>query len=140
MGIFYLKSVHYFDAALKKLVGSLDSNTLIIIASDHSQDLASLTQNPYAVYLALNTDTTANINRIVGQANLFPVTLELAGVNDTIYNGVAKTALSPEINFAIDGFGKKYGDISAEKIDSLLLEFKISDLIIRGNYFKFLSE
>ncbi|MCH5238599.1 MAG: hypothetical protein J1F38_00075 [Muribaculaceae bacterium] len=96
----------------------------------------TLSENPFGAYIALHSDISGYYDRMVGQVNLFPVTLTLTGADNSFYNGLAKSALNSEIDGAVDGFGKVYGDLSSQRVDSLLKEFEISDLIIRGNYFK----
>lgn len=132
----YLTMVNYFDSSLKELLKQLDDETLVILASDHSQNLVKLSDNPLAAYMALHTDTTAYITRIVGQANLFPVTMDITGISGSEYRGVAPTAFDETVDGSVDGFGKVYGNLSLPQIDSIGKEFEISDLIIRGNYFK----
>lgn len=135
----YINAVNYFDTALKNLISHLSHDDLIIIASDHSQNIVKLNTDPFAAYIALHTDTTAYINRIVGQANLFPVTLQLTGITNNYYNGVAPSAFNNKVNSALDGTLKKYGEINSDQFDSLKNEYNYSDLIIRGNYFSSLK-
>lgn len=133
----YLTVVNGFDFQLGKFLKSLPKNTIIIIASDHNQTVANLGyKNPMALFMAINSGKTMKIDNVVGQSNLFPAVLEILGIENANYNGMVPSALDSNINGTIDSYGNIFGSLSDEELHTLNEAFEISDLIIRGDYFK----
>lgn len=132
----YYTVTYYFDKYLGEFVKSLPSNTIIIIASDHSVELKDGPMYPPSVFMAVNVGRTEHVSRVVGQVNLFPATLELLGLDLPNYGGLAPSGLNPCVDGSIDANGNIYGTPSSAAIDTLITAFRLSDLIIRSNAFK----
>ena len=131
----YANMCHMTDQYIGDFVKALPKNTLVIIASDHHQAIASEDGNVRAFYMAVNSGRTKRISRIVGQVNLFPATLEIMG-SGMPYRGMAPSAFNPCVDGTIDSYGNIYGNPTQETLDTLRESYRISDLIIRGDYFK----
>lgn len=132
----YAGVCHHTDKYIKEFVESLPENTLIFIASDHSQSLAAHKGNDArGVFMAVNSGRTEHISRVVGQVNIFPAALEILG-SGIRYRGLAVSAFNPCVDGTIDSYGKVYGNPTRETIDTLSNAYRISDMIIRGDYFK----
>lgn len=123
------------DRYIGYFLNSLPENTIVIIASDHHQNVTSDGKDAKAFYMAVNTGRTERISRTVGQVNLFPATLEILGA-EMSYRGIAPSAFNPCVDGTIDSYGNVYGNPTKETFDSLIEAYKISDLIIRSDYFK----
>lgn len=131
----YANMCLHTDMYLKEFVRSLPGNTLFIIASDHSQNLTNEKGgDAKALFMAVNTGRTARISRTVGQVNLFPATLDIFG-RDAAYGGLAPSAFNPAVDGTIDSYGNVYGNPTPATLDTLQKAYKISDLIIRSDYF-----
>lgn len=131
----YANMCHNTDRYIGKFVRKLPENTLVIIASDHHQSIASKDGRCRAFYMAINSGRTERISRTVGQVNLFPATLDILG-SGLIYRGLAPSAFNLAVNGTVDSYGNIYGSPSKETLDTLRQAYRISDLIIRGDYFK----
>jgi len=131
----YATVCHYTDKYIGYFLKSLPENTLVFIAADHSQSVAAGNDTtPAAAFMAINTGRTQRISRTVGQVNLFPATLDILGRNAS-YGGLAPSALNPNVDGTRDSYGNIYGNPSKETIDTLDMAYRISDMIIRGDYF-----
>lgn len=127
MMVNYYRMVNYFDTALARFIESLKSrdlfeNSLLVIVSDHSQDVLneSESESERMTFIAANTGLTRKIDRRVGQIDIYPTILQLAGANDSVpWKGVGTSMLGP-----------------APDINRTSAAAKISDLILRGDYFK----
>ncbi len=131
----YANMCRHTDRYIGEFVRALPDNTLLIIASDHHQAIASEEGSVRGFYMAVNTGRTEKISRTVGQVNLFPATLEILG-SDLPYRGLAPSALNPRVDGTTDSYGNVYGNPSPETLDTLGEAYRLSDLIIRGDYFK----
>lgn len=132
----YANVCNHFDMYLSEFLKSLPKNTIVVIASDHSQSVASGNDtSPAALLMAVNTGHTERITRMVGQVNLFPATLDILGVGGG-YRGIAPSAFNPEVNGTRDSYGNIHGTPSAATLDTLDRAYRISDLILRGDYFR----
>lgn len=131
----YANMCHRTDRYIGEFVNVLPENTLIIIASDHHQAIASEDGSARSFYIAINSGRTEHISRTVGQVNLFPATLEIMG-SEIHYRGMAPSAFNPCVDGTIDSYGNVYGNPTPEALDTLQEAYRISDLIIRGDYFK----
>ncbi len=132
----YVNMCRNTDRYIGDFLKALPQNTLVIIASDHHQSIASDgIEEQKAFYMAVNTGRTERISRTVGQVNLFPATLDILGKR-MAYGGLAPSAFNPCVDGTIDSYGNKYGNLSFETLDTLTRAYRLSDLIIRGDYFK----
>lgn len=134
----YANMCHHTDKYIREFVESLPENTLVFIASDHSQHFTK-NENEYVdtngVFMAVNSGRTAQISRVVGQVNIFPATIEILGRSDSSYGGLAPSAFNPAVDGTIDSYEKIHGNPSPATLDTLRRAYKISDLIIRSDYF-----
>lgn len=135
----YIKAVAAFDKSLGLFLKSVPEDALVIITSDHTQRVASFGEDPlYCSFLALNAmpDKT-QINRIVGQSNLYPLILDLIGLKGYHgFRGLSLSALNPRVTGAIDAFGVVYGSLTPGMKDSIQMAYEYSDMIIKGDYFR----
>ncbi len=131
----YVNMCHNTDRYIGEFISMLPENTLVIIASDHHQSIASEDGDVRAFYMAVNSGRTERISRTIGQVNLFPATLDILG-SDIGYRGLAPSAFDPSVDGTVDSYGNVYGTPSKETLDTVQKAYRLSDLIIRGNYFK----
>ncbi len=123
----YHRMVNYFDTALARFIESLKArglfdNTILVIVSDHSQDVLHESEaGPERMaFIAANTGLTRKIDRRVGQIDVYPTILQLAGAGDSIaWKGVGTSMLGP-----------------AQETDRQLKAGEISELILRGDFFR----
>lgn len=124
----YLRMCAYFDHQLGNFIEFLKEkdiykNTILIIASDHSQILATASGSFRSdneipiVFIATNTGVTKRIDRPTMQIDVFPTILQIAGMENPEFVGVG-TSMLDSINRT---------DIKTAQ--------QISELILRGNYF-----
>lgn len=132
----YLAACHGMDSYLNEFISRLPDNTMIVIASDHTQQLSVFNDEaPFAAFIVAHGNMTIQCDRTIGQSNLFPALLEILKLKSG-YGGVAKSALDESVSGAIDAYGNSYGNLSRAQVDSLRMAFDISDLIIRGDFFR----
>ncbi len=154
----YANTCNHTDRYIGEFLQTVPVNTLIFIASDHSQDIDSKSGGgKRGAFIALHTGRTERVSRTIGQVNLFPATLDLLGIRgiavnirqatgsdeleskssggSLIYSGLAPSALNPAVDGTIDSYGKIYGAPTQSLLDSLGRAYRLSDLIIRGDYF-----
>lgn len=138
----YLKMLNYFDHELGLFIDRLKSvgiydDTMIVIASDHSQQLATNdpdSPTPMALIIA-NCGITQKIDRTVGQVDIFPTILNITGnVGPKNYRGVGTSILCPELHSALTPFGPTEDDDSVTT-KRLTTALTVSELIHRTNYF-----
>ena len=123
------------DRYIGEFLKALPENTLVFIASDHHQGIASDDAEQRAFFMAVNTGRTERISRTVGQVNLFPAVLDILGQRKG-YGGLAPSAFNPCVDGTVDSYGKVYGNPSRATLDTLERAYGISDKIIRGDYFR----
>lgn len=137
----YLRVTHWFDHYLGEFLRRLPPNTIVFIASDHAAGTSSKRETTSergrkpVVYMALHTQRTEHIKRVVGQVNLYPATLQLLGIKPGSYWGLAPSALSPSVDGTMNSYGEVIGTPTAGALDTLRRAFRISDRILLGNYF-----
>lgn len=132
----YINICRQTDRCIGEFLKSLPENTVVIIASDHHQNIASEEGNDTrAFFMAVNCGKTARISRTVGQVNLYPATLEILGIYSE-YSGLAPSAFDQSVDGTMDSYGNVYGKPSQAALDALANAYRVSDLIIRGDYFK----
>lgn len=141
----YLERVNEFDARLNVFLEQLKANglydnSIIVIASDHEPRMRCLpdgfiTNN--ILFIALNTGVGFRDSRIIGQVDVFPMVLDLMGVNNYSFPGLGRNPLrQPQLNAAKDAFGTMYG--SPDNAESSRLEeaWQVSELMVTGGVFK----
>lgn len=137
----YLRMLNYFDSELGLFIDRLKKaklydNTLLIIASDHSQELINFGEpkSPMALIIT-NCGITNKIDRTVGQVDIYPTILNLTGtIGPKNYRGMGSSMLDPDLNAALTPSGYIEGDESADE-KRLINAQKISEIIHRTNYF-----
>lgn len=140
----YLTMVNFFDRSLAGFIKELKEqglydNTILIIASDHSQDIASLssggmTDTPMA-FIATNTGVSEKINRKVGQIDIFPTIIDICGSGCAGWKGLGTTILNPDLKSAYvpeEGFKGEETHLSKRQQQA----YDISENILRGDFFK----
>lgn len=137
----FVRATQYFDRKLGKFIERLKEtglyeNTIIIIASDHSlaatQPGKSMADIPTA-FIALNTGTRMEIERVAGQVNLYPAILDIMEVKAAgKYRGLGSSLFDESVNGAYDALNRRVGEVDSAMIKAL----DISQLIINTNYFK----
>lgn len=140
----YLTMVNLFDSALHSFIKSLKDqglydNTVLIIASDHAQDIASLSgegvsDTPMA-FIATNTGVSEKINRKVGQIDIFPTIIDICTSTSNIWKGLGTTMFDPDLKSAFipkEGFIGEKTPLSHRQQQA----YDISENILRGNYFE----
>lgn len=131
----YANVCNQTDRYIGEFLRKLPDNTIIFIASDHHQSIASdRNADKRAFFMAVNSGMTERISRTIGQVNLFPAVLDIMGRN-TSYRGVAPSAFNTWVDGTLDSYGNVYGHPSEKTLDSLRNAYRISDLIIRSGYF-----
>lgn len=145
----YLTTVNYFDAQLGRLIEDLHAqgiwdDCILIVASDHSSPNA-LPKGHDAIYpadipmtfIAANTHLTDAVERTVGQIDIYPTILYLTGYYaDGEYNGLGTPIVCADLRSAYTFTRGLIGD-SDSPLSWLQTEAaKISELIVRGDYFR----
>lgn len=128
----YLRMTAYFDAALGQFITDLKNlglydNSIIVVASDHcvatdinaKSNISPNSKDNAVVFLAANTGMTKRIEKEVGQIDVYPTVLEIAGVENPEFGGVGVSML--------DSTRTSFENIEAAQ--------RVSELILRGNYF-----
>lgn len=153
----YYSMIHYFDTQLGVFINYLKShnlwsNTVLVVTSDHSilhalnnrdKDRGHFKElfDVPVVFIAANTGVSKNIPHITSQANIYPTILQIMNSNGVYgYHGLDRSILDPQTSTAISLNGIICGNPTNEEIDRIKHEYKISDLIHRGNYFGTISE
>lgn len=138
----YCQTLHEFDRALGEFIEALKKSgvfddTVIVIASDHdkSTDAGNMDIRQPIAFIALNTGISEAVKRTVGQCDVYPTVLEIMGRGDYGWQGLGMSILNPRNNSAVDSEGKLHGT-SGAYVDSVKREaWRISDMMIRSNYF-----
>lgn len=144
----YLKTVGYFDGQLREFIEALKKegvydNTVLAIVSDHSisTDLENQELGPM-LFIATNTGVTRQVTRRVGQVDLYPTLLQIMGVYDTArWRGVGTSILDPRLNATYDYDTEKFSGTPHPELKQRMKDaYQVSELILRGNYFKDLEK
>lgn len=136
----YLEKLRQFDRALAFFAGELKrkgvyDNTLLVIASDHEARGSCLSgpnglDDPHILFMAVNAGISMDVGCEIGQIDVFPTILDLAGVEDTGMHGAGTSILRNPA--AMSGNGEV--TVDAETYPSA----KAWDLcvkMIKGGYF-----
>lgn len=142
----YLKMVSYFDRELGRFINNLKSlnlfdNTILIIASDHHTNIEDkgIPNDKNIAFIGYNAGISRNIDNVVGQIDIYPTILDLAGITETSYNwrGLGCSMLGDVLKSAVTHDGVVHGEITSDKVNNQKEAWDISELILRTNYFKY---
>lgn len=153
----YYNAANFMDVSLGEFLASLketglwDSSVIVIVA-DHSiptDEAGESRRNPNipTPFIAVNTGATMNLDKPAGQVDIFPTIAEIMGVENELgriivgrrvvaWRGLGKSMLSDEVTGSVDVWGNTHGEVDSNNANHLKEAFEVSDMIIRGNYFK----
>ncbi len=143
----YLTVTNYFDAELGKFLEALKQRgvydeTMFVIASDHCIAVNGMTdeerQGRRIVFVAANTGVTEQIDRVVGQVDVFPTVLDLMGrYEDASWTGVGLSMFNPHCQGALDKEGNVVGAPNdTAYVSHLKAAREVSNIMLRMDYFK----
>ena len=148
----YYAMIHYFDKQLALFIDYLKEsdlwdNSILIVTSDHNHELALNTEEFEAIgkykdaipilFFATNTGVTRHLETHAAQVNVFPTILQIMDATPkTGYHGLGRSLLDPNLKSAVDSNGKVWGNADSVEIKRQHNAFRISELILRGNYFQ----
>lgn len=99
----YLEKLRQFDRALARFVDVLKrkgvyDNTLLVIVSDHEARRSCLSgttglDDPHILFMAVNAGVDMDVKCEIGQIDVFPTILDLAGVETTDMHGAGTSML-----------------------------------------------
>lgn len=146
----YLRTAHYTDEGIGILLDYLQTRndfdrTLIVITGDHegladyrknlAEQLPYVSRNKHTPLIIVNSPVGGHIEKLIGQIDIYPTILQLAGLTDYRWKGLGREITSPEyLGAAVNPNGIIEGDttnISGEHVSHLLDSRQISDRIIR---------
>lgn len=146
----YLSACNYFDTQLGLFIETLKrkgifDDTVTVILSDHTQKNALIKDSGHSpgpgsrmAFIAVNAGITERIERTVGQIDIFPTILDIMGVDtdSSGYRGLGESVFNPSLDSAVASDGSVDGDASSPLIPRQREAWEISDLILRGDYFR----
>ena len=153
----YMMTANYTDRALGQFVEQLRTDgiyehTLIVITGDHeglvdmrSEWCASegghglVSEDPMVPLIILNAPKGMRYEQVMGQIDIYPTLLQLLGLADYAWQGLGLSIIDTNNKrVAIDAQGNIYGEtghVSEKEIRHLKDAWKVSDAIIRYDYF-----
>ncbi|MDE6309369.1 MAG: LTA synthase family protein, partial [Muribaculaceae bacterium] len=143
----YLDRVREFDQRLGHFIEQLKESgiydqSVIVLAADHEPRKSCLSDDGFIssdiFFAALNTGAKGvEIDRTVGQVDVFPTILTIMGVSDYQYPGLGVSPLTDAVHHgAQDAFGEVYGDPDASTLQRIEQAWRLSEIMIEGRYFK----
>jgi arylsulfatase A-like enzyme len=132
----------------------LYEDALIVITGDHNAfgtvDYARFANDRYGApyagqygfvpMLILHTPHSGRHEEVVGQIDICPTLLALAGIHDAAFKGLGQNIFGrPGPRFAVNQNYQVVGDTNHVPVDEVQHRagaWEISDLILKGNYFK----
>ena len=143
----YLEKTHYFDQQLGTFLENLKKtglyeNSLIIIASDHSEPVdddskgrPSLSKNGNeCVFIVLNSGQGKLINGPVGQIDIYPTLLDVMGLNDYPWKGLGHSLMRYNVTSVAESTDETFG--TSPLLKQQQEAWTISNILIRGNLIK----
>ena len=145
-----MEDFHILDAQIGDFLNGLMSaglynNSIIVIVSDHNEvDFnefegreARKTEDTYCSFIAINTTQTLRYDKVTGQIDIYPTLLDLAGLNDYEWKGLGLSILrNPQSDCAAYCDGSVAGNTNSPLLQRTLNAWRISSMIIKGDYFK----
>jgi len=155
----YLQSINYVDKAIGNFINDLKINglfekSIIIITGDHEglgRDVrdkylndkylkGKMTDIFYVPLLIINSPIRMKYEGVIGQIDIYPTILDLFGLKDYKWRGLGNSIFRIDRDdFAVDSKLEVIGDtiqVTMNKIQHVISEWQISDLIISKNYFE----
>ena len=154
----YLTAANYTDYAIGKFIERLQEEglfdeTMIVVTGDH-EGLASVRQSlcetkegsglvspfEYTPFIVINSPVGMRYEKVMGQVDIYSTLLDLTGLDDYGWKGMGQSILDPShlgvaaiwnLTIAGDTTG-----ICPEAIERMKQSWRISDLMIRGDYFR----
>ncbi len=154
----YLTAANYTDYAIGKFIERLQEEglfdeTMIVVTGDH-EGLAYLRQSlcetkeggglvspfEYTPFIVINSPVGMRYEKVMGQVDIYSTLLDLTGLDDYGWKGMGQSILDPShlgvaaiwnLTIAGDTTG-----ICPEAIERMKQSWRISDLMIRGDYFR----
>lgn len=144
----YLEKVAFFDRQLGAFIqrlkdNNLYDNTVIIIASDHSDFVddnpngrASLSKRGIeCVFVILNSGLPGQrFSGPVGQIDIYPTLLDIMGANAYWWKGLGHSLLRNDIHSAVPAPGETAGDISSPLFRHQNDAWQVSNTLIKTNW------
>lgn len=137
------RNIRDFVEGLKR-IGRYE-NTMIVITGDHlaygmpeDKRLTQERKSPhYLPLIVLNSPVMSQYNKqIAGQVDIYPTLLDILGIENYGWRGVGHSLLRPgHPNAAINCEGHVVGRPNADTLRQLEDAWRMSQLIIRSNYF-----
>ncbi len=154
----YLEVANYTDRAIGTFVDRIRrnpkfANTMIVITGDHEgigADRAQWLQDPeiatfmsagqFTPLIAVNSPVGLKYDGVLGQIDLYPTLLDLAGLDSYPWRGMGRSILDPAKKpFAVTPAGEVVGssaEASPQEIAHAKEGYNVADIIISTNYFK----
>lgn len=156
----YFESVHYTDEQIGNFINNLDKeglldNTVVVVEGDHTgvhkyynSKIEALNKIedwwlddgnhviPFIIYDKNLVEPVVN-KTYGGQIDIMPTLLYLLGIDESTYMNTAlgRNLLKTNKSYAVLTDGTFKGEASEEERNTLTNALKLSDLMIRGNYF-----
>lgn len=144
----YLEKVAFFDRQLGAFIqrlkdDNLYDNTVIIIASDHSDFIdndprgrASLSKRGIeCVFVILNSGLPGQrIEGPVGQIDIYPTLLDIMGANNYWWKGLGFSLLRHNVRSAVPAPGDTAGDTSSPLLRHQNDAWQVSNTLIKTNW------
>ncbi len=151
----YMTAANYTDSAIGAFIERLRNHpqfrdAVIVITGDHeglASDRAALaksdagrgivSENCFTPLIVLNSPVAMRYEAVMGQADIHPTLLDLFGLGNRRWRGVGHSILQPDApHAAIDSTGETVGNPEdSNTVQRLREAWRISDVIIRGDYF-----
>lgn len=154
----YIKSLQYTDSAIELFFNELKNshileNSIVVIIGDHdglSSDLIrpynpnilnpleknGVTFIPLYIVNAPKAYKQA-ANHVMQEVDIYPTLLDIMGISNYYWKGVGHSLFSSQPSTTgVNKFFKVIGNEQSQDINRQLEAWKISDLIIRKDYFK----
>ncbi len=154
----YMTVANYTDRAIGELIDRLRANpkfddTMIVITGDHEGigvDRAKMVRDPevanflsdqqFVPFIVLNSPVSGRYDEVMGQIDIYPTLLDLAGLGEYQWRGVGQSILdSTRPPYAVSAQGEIIGvaDDNPQRQNHKRKAYDISDKIISTDYFKF---
>jgi phosphoglycerol transferase MdoB-like AlkP superfamily enzyme len=144
----YLEKTHYFDAQLAIFLNRLKENGLydnsvIVIASDHSEPVDDVPQGRPSlsrdandcVLLVINAREGKNLKGPIGQIDVYPTILDVMGLNSYQWKGVGYSLLRYDVKSAAITPDETVG--TSPMLPSQCQAWQVSNTLIRAGKFDY---